>query len=182
MNHKGTVPTSVTEHNKLSAWGSWGKAQKIDDLENIALTHSQDINQLKIQMHEIGRGLGNLTLEHRHLVDQADNDLERTAKWKREIQAEQHAQATVIDKIPRTIKAAEEKAKNMIEALQANQKRMNEQLKVALKADLHQGERIRELRDELRALRGGQAEHRLVPYKNRQEVVLYKPPTDSDDE
>ena len=123
-----------------------------------------------------------LKLNQKYSSDQADRTWEKTAKWKREIQAEQQAQETVILKIKPTIKAAEHKAKVMIEALQANQESMREQLQVALKADLHQSQRIKELRDELRALRGGQAEHRLVPYNDSRKVVLYKPPPDSDDE
>ena len=174
MNHKGSVPGSVMDHNELSMWGSGGKAQKIEDLENTARTHSQDINQLKMRMDR-------LELDQRHWSDRADEDLERTAKWKKEIQKEQEAQETVILRIKPTIKAAEQRAKVMIETLQEKQERMNEQLKVALKSDLHQGERIKELRDELRALRGGQAEHRLVPYNDSRKVVLYNPPPGSDE-
>lgn len=190
--HSGVVPSSKIEQHELAMFGRNKKTKKIEDLEDIVLTHSTSISNLEIKVADIGRDMGNLRLKHKDLTDRVDEDwVAMTARVNRVID-EQKVQEDVIltikPRIRAEIKSAEQKARVMIEKLQAEQAKIRDQLKVALQADLHQGQSIRELREEVRALRGGRAgkhempEHRIVPYRRDHEMVLYKPPpADGDD-
>lgn len=162
--------------------------KRIEYLEKSVNSLSERFLHTDQTVKDIGKDLGYLRLDHQDFSALVKANEAKLQRWKVEVDREQRAQAIVLGKVKPMIQAAEQKVKSKLEELQAEQAKIRNQLKVALQADLHQGQSIRELREEVRALRGGRAgkhempEHRIVPYRRDHEMVLYKPPpADGDD-
>lgn len=153
-----------------AGWGD--NSKRMEYLEHSVNALSSQLGELAMQLGKLGEDQGNFSLKvHELAMKTKDCDRKLT-----EMDREQRAHAMVIERVDPQIKRAEQKARVMIERVQAVQ----EQVLVAIN---HHSDRIIELRRELRRLSAGKTdqpvETRIVPYK-QQDVVLYNPPDDEE--